>query len=206
MVEYWEKRHHFFGPENAFLPLTLDKGLQDGKVALEFGYAKLLPVKADPSGRNVMFINPAVQDKTKYSRESLIRATWYMIHAALEDEVTEKKGMLVAAFPRDAHFSQLDRKFMVMNMASLKGCLPVRMSGLHMCHPPTFFRIVFPFMQMVMGAHLRKRFHIHAGSDDKVLESLETYGLERKNLPTELGGQIALDHQGFLDDRRQEEK
>jgi hypothetical protein len=205
LTEYWEKRLEVFGPEKAFLPLHLDKALKDDMVAVDMGVLRLLPVKADPGGRSSLFLDPSRQDLSKYTRESMIRVYWYLFHVALEDQDTQKKGLVLIGFPKNAKFSQFDRTLVKMMMRSVKGQLPVRLAAIHMCHPPAAFQVIFPFLKILLGERLRKRFKVHGGSEEKVLERLAQFGLERTNLPTELGGQIVLDHEGWLEDRKLDE-
>jgi hypothetical protein len=205
MAKYWEKRLVIFGPDRAFLPLTQDQALKDDAVAMGFGFFQLTPCK-DPSGRSIIFVDPSRQDKTKYERESMARSMWYVMHAALEDSETQKKGLVAMAYPKKAKFAQLDRGLAKLNMESIKGCVPVRMSVVHLCHPPTFFRIVFPIFKVFMGERIVKRFRVHAGPDESVLEKLATFGLTKDFVPSELGGNIVLDHKAWLSDRKADGK
>ena len=179
--------------------------MKDHMVALGRGFARLLPGK-DPSGRAVMFIDPSVQDKTKYTRESMLCSVWYMVHAALESESCQQKGGIFIGYPRDAKFSQVDRTLMKMNMASIKGILPIRVSAILMCHPPTFFSVIFPFFQLFLGERLRKRIRVYSGSDASVLAKLDKLGLEKKTIPKEMGGDYVLDHNAWLEARAKEGK
>jgi hypothetical protein len=157
-------------------------------------------------GRSVIIVDPSKQEGSKYARESMVRVVWYMIHAALEDEETQKKGIVVIANPKNAKFSQFDQKQDSMIVASLKGILPMRLSEIHICNPPYFFRILFPIVKIFVGERLRKRVNVHSGSDEKVLDRLDKFGLKREDLPSDLGGQIVLDHDGWLEDRKHDGK
>jgi hypothetical protein len=89
---YWDKRLEIFGPDRAFLPLTLTGGGalgEGGIVALKRGFIRILPEKADPGHRIVLFGDPSLQDKTKYSTVEMAHAVWYMVHAALEDKQSD---------------------------------------------------------------------------------------------------------------------
>jgi CRAL/TRIO domain len=174
--------------------------LKDDKVALGFGFIKLVPAK-DPSGRSITYFDVSRQDKSKYERKSMTRAMWYVFHAALEDEETQKKGIVILVIPRDSKLSQFDRKLGQMNADSLKGCIPIRMSASHICHPPTFFNVIFPIIKLLMGERLRKRTLVHGGSEEKVLETMATFGLTKDRLPEEFGGDIGPFHQEWLASR-----
>lgn len=201
LVGYWDRRLELFGPEKAFLPLTLDGTLEDDSIALKRAFIQSTE-RIDESGRRIIFVDPSRLDKTKYKRESMVRTAWYMVHAVLEDETTQKKGVVFLACPRRAKMSNVDRKLMAMNVASIRGCLPLRLSALHICHPPTFFGILFPLIRLLLGARLRERIRVHTGSDEKVLASLNEFGIAKDSVPNELGGNIVLDHARWLEDRK----
>jgi CRAL/TRIO domain len=203
LIRYWNKRLEVFGPDRAFLPLTLTQALVDDESALEIGFARLVEGTIDPIGRGVMFVDPSKQDKTKYSRESMVRAMWYMIHAALEVESTQRYGLVTLAFPRNAKFSQSDRHLDNMIIDSLKGYLPVRLSAIHICHPPSFLRIIFPIIKMFLGERLRKRVRVHGGSIPYVLNLLADFGLSKEMLPVEIGGDKVLDQEKWLQLRKE---
>ena len=201
LVQYWTKRLDIFGSECAFLPLTQDGALKDDQVALGIGFLKLLPAK-DVSGRSIMFADPSKLDKSKYERKSLVRSVWYVCHAALEDEETQKKGMIFISFPRHAKLTNFDRELVQMNIDSIKGCLPIRLSAMHVCYPPVFFRLIFPIMKILMGERLRKRIVVHGGSEEYVLKTLSKFSLTKDHLPVDLGGNIGPFYEDWLTSRR----
>jgi hypothetical protein len=190
-----------FGPEKAFMPLTLSKALKDDNVALSTGFFSLMGTK-DASGRSIIFIDPSKQDKSKYPRESMCRAVWYICHAALENEMSQKRGVINIAYPHHAKLSQIDRPLIKMNIESIKGCIPVRQSGSHICHPPSFVSLLLPILKVFMGERLRKRLQIHSGSTGKVLQHIAAYGLPKEAMPTDLGGDAVVDHLHWLELRR----
>jgi hypothetical protein len=204
MVAYWEKRLEVFGSERAFLPLTLTSGIltDHDMVALRIGFVRTLPEKVDPGDRTILFADPSRQDHKLYDTINMVRATWYMLHAALEDDDTQRKGIIMMVYPHNAKLAQFDRNLAKQVMGGIKGCLPVRLTALHVCHPPAFFQIVFPILKLLFGTRLRERIQIHYGSQEHVLERLETkFGLSRTKLPRDLGGSVTLDHHKWLDDR-----
>jgi hypothetical protein len=57
-----------------------------------------------------------------------------------------------------------------------------------------------------MGDRLRKRVRVHSGSEQKVLKALEKqFGLTKDVLPSDIGGNIVLDHGQWLADRLEED-
>lgn len=201
LVKYWKKRLELFGEAKAFRPLTLVNAYGNDDVALKIGYLQILSSK-DNTGRAVVLMEPKKLDKTKYSRESLVRAVWYIFHTALEETTAQQKGVVILGNLKDVHISQIDKKQMRMNLDSIKGCLPVRLSAIHMVHPPSFLKVIFPFMKVLLGARLRKRIKIYNGSDEETVKSLEKFGLTTEHLPVELGGKVCLDLGAWIDERR----
>jgi hypothetical protein len=186
--------------------LTQKEALREDAIVLEMGFCKLVGTK-DLSGRSIILVDPSCQDRSKYTRESMTRSLWYMIHATLEeDEMTQKRGVIFMIYPHNARLAQFDRTQAKMNIESIKGCLPVRVSAFHICHPPTFFAIVFPIFKLCLGDRMRKRVRVHSGSEQKVLKALEAFGLTKDVLPSDLGGNIVLDHEQWLADRLMEDR
>ena len=148
-------------------------------------------------------MDPSVQNKSLYERESMARSVWYVVHAALEAESVQQRGVVFIGYPRNTQLSQMDRALVKINVDSFKGCLPIRLSAMHMCHPPTFFQVIFPFVKMLMGERLRKRLKVHAGQNDVVLKKLEKYGLTLDKVPTDIGGAVVLNHTDWLAKRKE---
>lgn len=191
-----------FGPTKAFLPLTQDRALKDDSLALKIGFFRLVPNK-DASGRSIITGDPTRQDFTKYTTESMIRAVWYIFHAALEDEDTQKRGVVFVANLTSANIRLLDHELARALALSVTGCIPVRLSGIHGCKPPLLFWAIFPVLKILMGETLRKRIKFHSGDTNRILlASLAKYGLAQNTIPPELGGGAVLNHIKWLEERR----
>lgn len=201
LVKYWDKRLEIFGPDRAFLPLTLEGALKDEDKALKAGFVRLIAGVKEPGGRSILYADPS-RYASKHERLTTVRALWYVMHAALEDEETQKKGFVIIADPRNAKISQTDTKMDKLNIESIRGCIPARVAAMHLCHMPIFFSIIFPVIKVFLGARLRQRIRLHSGSVEHVLKRLEVFGLTRDKLPEQLGGTYNLDHEKWLADRR----
>ena len=203
-AKYWKLRVEVFGPEKAFQKFTQAEALKDDAVALSIGVFNVVGTK-DSQGRGILFMDPSKQDHDKYTRESMLRTIWYKVHCALEDEETQRHGLVFVACPKKVRMGQFDRGLSQRMIPAIQGCLPVRVSGFHICHPPTFFAIIFPLVKVFMNERMKKRIQVHRGSDEKVLKALEKYGLTKDCLPTLLGGGIVLDPPVWLEKRREQE-
>ena len=121
-----------FGPEKAFQPITQSEACSDDKVAFDHGIARLMVKRdngkfvlvKDPSGRGIAFGDPSRQDFSKYSTLSMARTVWYMLHAVMEDEETQKKGFIMIMYPHNAKMKQFNRELAKHITSSIKGCLP----------------------------------------------------------------------------------
>lgn len=164
------------------------------------GFIRVLENCKDPTGRQILFLDPSCQDRTKYTRESMTRSLWYVLHKiVMNDITTQQKGIIFIGYPKHVKHEQFDRIQVKMNIESIKGCLPLRLSAIHMCHPPTIFQIIFPIVSLFLGERIRKRVRIHSGSIEKVVQELTNpYGITKDKLPTIIGGTIQLNHKEWL--------
>lgn len=203
LCRYWEKRLELFGPDKAFLPLTLEGMFSDNEDGINLGLATLLPGVKGPAGRSVVLFDPALQDASKYTRAQMVKAFWYIIFSALEDENAAKHGIFFISCTKNVKFSQFDPKLNKMIIGSMQGCLPVRISCIAICYPPTFFRAIWPVIKAIMGSRLRKRIKVMSGSDESVVKQLEAIGLAKEQLPELLGGTLKVDHIAWLKTHKQ---
>lgn len=203
-VKYWDRRLQVFGPEKAFLPLTLDGALKDDEVALSVGFMTLNKRKHE-SGRNIIFADPAKQQFDKYSTDSMIRAIWYIFHTALEDEETQKQGVVFLCDLSKAAVNLLDHELCRVVALSVTGCIPVRLSGIHGCYPPAVFWILFPIIKVLLGERLGKRIKIHSGAKKRVHAELTKYLMPIHVVPSQLGGQLELDNAAWIEERRSQQ-
>jgi len=90
------------------VPLHSSKAMLGDERTLDFGFFTLTGTH-DASGRSIMYADPSKQDKTKYPRESMCRTLWYVLHAALENEMTQRRGVVVIAYPHNVKLGQFDR-------------------------------------------------------------------------------------------------
>ena len=191
-----------FGEEKAFRKLSQAEALRDDQTALKIGFQRDLGV-ADPSGRALIYADPSRLDSSKYPRESMVRALFYTVQKVLESRPdAQKHGVVLVAYPHHAKLGQLDRKLMKTNAAIMKGAMPVRISGIHICNPPAFFQLIYPIIKLLLGERLRKRINLHAGNEGHIHERLSKFGLTKDHLPVDLGGNVVLDHEKWLAELR----
>jgi hypothetical protein len=76
--------------------------------------------------------------------------------------------------------------------------------SLHTVKAGFFEKVIYPIIRLFMSERMRNRIHLHHDSADaNFLTKLnEKYGLSKDVLPTELGGSVALDSLGWIEERK----
>jgi hypothetical protein len=176
--------------------LRLTKNIED---ILRMGVINLFPCQ----GRCMVFMYPKALDRSRYTIPLFLQAFWYAAHAALENECTARYGFVVIGFPDNLSPKQWDFPLARACAESVRGALPMRVSGYHICNPAHFTAALWPVCRLILGERLRKRFILHYGSREKTLECLEqTFGFERAQLPLPIGGEQEIDFKRWLEERR----
>mmetsp|Transcript_15549 Transcript_15549/g.21241 ORF Transcript_15549/g.21241 Transcript_15549/m.21241 type:complete len:298 (-) Transcript_15549:278-1171(-) len=199
-VSYWDKRIELFG-EKAFSPLTLSGPLKDDREALNTGFCRLLPSKEE-TGRSILFFDPALLDDSRYSRDSMLRAIWYIVHVALQDEETQRRGFIfMNNNGNDPKISQFDRVLVSQCAKSVQHELPVLVGALYILHIPKLFSVLLNVVKHALGSSLSKQMKVVSGSDETVLEKLEKHDMRKEHMPKDLGGGHDLDHEAWIQQR-----
>jgi CRAL/TRIO domain len=198
--KYWTQRVEMFGPDRAFGPLTIEADEED---ALMAGVLELLPLRHS-TGRAILVFRPGNHNPALYTREAMGRACWHVFHGALHDnEETQKKGVIILDDLSGFQMTQFDRKFVKMMMKSVQGSMPIRLSCVHICHPPSFLQLVLPFVMAFMHERVKKRLKFHFGrTTDKLMEDLSKYRLSESHLPTSLGGTASANTAKWIETRK----
>ena len=200
--QYWDKRVEIFG-EKAFESLSQVR--ESDTVALNCGLLQI-PGTYDPKGRAILLFDQSKHDKEAYDIPSMLRVVWYQMHCVLKaSESAQKHGVVILAHPKHAKFVQFDRHLDKALMMSIRGAIPVRIAAIHVCHPPSFFTILWPVAKVFLGERIRKRVRVHSGSEAKVLKALQKFGMEKEMIPTCLGGSEELDHEAWIRARHKAE-
>lgn len=206
LTRYWNERIRLFGPEKAFLSLSWDGALCDDYAASRLGVFTILPSQ-DLDGSSLLWIDASAFPPRNQgvSRVSTCRYLWYIIHEALKNENSQIHGIVILLFSRQAmHWNQFDRERVRLNVTSVKGCLPVRVKAIYICQPPAWLSLAWPIGRMLMGERLSRRVSLLSGSQKAVIEQLEQqYGLSADRIPIDIGGNLQLGDETFLESCRQ---
>jgi CRAL/TRIO domain len=207
-AKYWDKRVEIFGADRAFRALTAESMLPDSK-PMEIGAMQVIRRHKtatdddEEDERDMLYVDVSKVEPSLYSRESGCRAFWYFFHSLLEDEQVQKRGLIVINYSEHFGLKNRDPPFVRMCIGSLQGCLPIRLSAFHGCHPPKMFRLVTRIFLAFLGERLRKRVLPHFGSHEAVVNVLvNKYSIPRHCIPTDIGGDRELDVLAWLQERR----
>lgn len=210
LLRYWNQRVTLFGHEKAFFPMTWDGAMsrEEDRIALKYGYCRIVPRKkkgtTEPP-RTLVLYDPSRQDPTQYPRESMVRAMWYMAHAAIASDPLTSTTASIVMFGNFRNFHRsADRHLAKALLESMKKCLPIRVATYHVCHPTPMLRIMAPLVLWILGSKARQRIRIHTGSDQDILrELINETGWSKHDIPTDLGGTVNVYHEKWLDERIQ---
>lgn len=190
---YWEIRCATFGEERCFEPLTLAGAMRDEVLPmLNQRIWQRLPYP-DTAGRSILYMQPNRRNFSIYSVEQEDRAFFYLLETIIEDPDLRRRGVIIVCDGRNMTRKHYSRK--VQRLAKcLDGVFPIHLRAGHFCHPSNvYFYIIHPVVKHFLPHDVRLRVKIHHGSTAEVLRSLEGYCLPRKVMPTELGGDVAVD-------------
>ena len=100
-----------------------------------------------------------------------------------------------------------DRKLDNLMLQYSNEAWPVRFVGFHYCFDSKLQELVLPFGMYMMGSALRARFRLHPGSRKRTrIQDLGEFGISPDCLPVMMGGQLDMDIEAFLQERRKAEK
>eukprot|EP00752_Nemacystus_decipiens_P008831 g7882.t1 len=192
--KFWKVKVALCGEENAARPIRAS----DAREGLDREFCQIVPGSRDREGRHVVVVNTGQADKS-LDRTVRVLAVWYVLLAALEDVETQRKGFCFVVNLKTSRISQVDQKFNKMVLDSIQGTLPVRVGSMNMCYAPSFFRVIWMVISTFLHERVRQRFRFFYGTDQAVLEALEST-VAPENLPPPMG-QKPLDFQGWLAER-----
>lgn len=208
-AKYWTKRLAMFGSARAFCPMTAQSMAPDIRPLTTGSIQVIRRAKTDPNAdeRDYLFMDTSKLEPSQYSKESGCRAMWYFFHTLLEDEQVQKRGMIAVSFNAHATNRNRDPRLMRMCVNSFLGCLPIRLSAFHVCHPPTIARLVVAVFSTVIGERLRRRVLMHTGNYETVVQHLEKkFRIPGSAVPMDMGGSLRLDIDAWLAQRTAENR
>ena len=173
---------------------------------IQCAVAQTLPNR-DRSGRTILFGDPSRKDMTVYSTHRQMMAMWYTMETIIEDEESRNRGLVCLTTAKTySSGSAMDLKFTRYTIKLVGEIFPVHLCSIHFCHPSKVAHyVIFPALKFVLGKNMRLRFNTHYGTDTEVMMQLETFGLHRSILPSELSGDVQLDFKQWIHERLSKE-
>ena len=201
LARYWQFRLNAFGENRCFQPLTLAGSMIDEVVPMiNHRIYNVLPV-TDTAGRAIIFVDSSKRNYDKFSADQEVRVYLYILQTIAEDRQLCRRGITFLSTGKHSERKHFSRKFAQLRREA-EDCSPLHVRASHLCQPSTIMSyVIHPIMKHFMPQDFRLRFRLHHGSDEEVLRALEGYCLPRDRVPTELGGDVALDMNQWVLDR-----
>ncbi|KAL7563559.1 hypothetical protein ACA910_002226 [Epithemia clementina (nom. ined.)] len=209
LCRYWKERLALFGPERAFLPLTLTGTgalTHQDLLTLRAGYPALLP-NATTGHKCILFDRRSkVPDVTT---EGVLRCLFYLFKVLAESDFSQQVdgviALVVAATPR-CKDSDMDWDYAHRATALVASVFPVQ-SQVHLLSvpqqklPSLATKLVTGIVQLIREyaarqtrsrslVHTKIQVHVQTpGGQNTILDELLALGLSKKSVPHFYGGQ-----------------
>lgn len=194
VVKYWKRRADVFGPNRAFLPLSLTGNGAMSKEAIEcLKSSQVVRLPHNKHGRAVSCCDQSRRSKAR--REILSQCSFFNGQMMSEDEASQVVGyeMLVPVYGKENN-----DKFASENMNAILNTFPVRLQCWHFvnCLPEwkedsSRFEIIAKGIKVLierMGKNVSTYFHFSQKKKQDIMKELEAHGYERTGVPSSLGG------------------
>jgi hypothetical protein len=160
---------------------------------LGLGAVRILP--KDSMGRSVLYYHQSPLNRIDIM--TALRYTFYFATVALEDDLSQRHGVVLLGDTNDSRQDNFNRKRARLLLELLRDCLPLRIRAVHICFPAikSVGKLFLPAILWLMGRSMRRRTLIHAGCVDELLLDLQEFGMTKKGIPEDFGG--AYGAQGF---------
>ena len=194
MAAYWKGRVSVFGPDLAYLPMTLSQAVRDEMMSIATRRIwQVLPV-TDAAGRAVLFFTPSRRNFAEYSVQREMRCLWYLLETIIESPDLRQRGVVIVVNLQNTDWRHTSGTFAKQYSAIIDGAMPIRLRAVHACHPSALiYYFISPLARRLMPQNVRLRHKLHSGSIEEVLSILQGYCLPRDRLPVEIGGSINID-------------
>ena len=126
--------------------------------------------------------------------------------SALEDDETQKKGIVFIGYNLDRPVVEEDRERLKYNAQIVEG-VPFRMACMHVCYNTSILRPIISLTMMLLARRNRIRIRTHFGAHLEVQYALMTFGIPNFLLPVSGSGEMVLEyHLGWIGRRMAEER
>ena len=194
MAAYWKGRVSVFGPDLAYLPMTLAQAVRDEVMNIATRRIwQILPV-TDAAGRAVLYFSPSRRNFAEHGVQREMRCLWYLLETIIEAPDLRRRGVVIVCNLQNTDWSHISGTFAKQYSAIIDAAIPVRLRAVHACYPSALtYYFISPLARRLLAQNVRLRHKLHSGSKEEVLAILQGYCLPRDRLPTEMGGGITVD-------------
>ena len=202
-----------FGEDKAFLPMTLDGALKDDDDDDATEEVLGMPIFRETGAKDnygqVLFLLDLESFKTsKLDDNALTRAVLYVVQSRMEaDEDAQRRGVVLQILPARSP-KMWNMRFTKNILSWMRTGAPVRIACIQVFHTtPGLFNVMFHIMRTLAG-ELACRMKIFGdggktNNNALLLAKLQSFGVEKSQLVTQLGGDLVLpDRQQWLQERR----
>jgi len=182
--------------KNAFGSLS-DQKLSDCKVTQSQVVASLLyicPTRL-PDGSALVYVRMKNHNPKEYETSQTIRYWHFIFLSAIKmDPNLARTGLTIVNNFAGATLENADLGVARGIVSAVSKCMPVRIRGINLVNPPWVFRFIIPIMKSLFSAKLGQRINVIVNLEDLTTVS----NIPVTALPTELGGELVIEHPDIL--------
>ena len=224
LVLYWTERLAAFGPDRAFLPLTLTgRGAltQADILSLQAGYPCVLPDTTTVNGGQQVVFGDRRQYVQAATTQTRVRSAFYLCHLLAQDDRAQTKGVLLFILLVMPRVQGFDRAFVQKSFSLAVHVFPI-VFYVHLlnCLPKTPAKryavqdIISSYVLEVMDlGFCATQLTVHIEREPgQLLQELLDLGLTKEGIPTSIGGTWTYDQvavwcreRARIDEQRQDE-
>ena len=166
-VLYWKNRVQLFGPEKAFLPMTLDGAMKDDIDMLSKGFIRLLPGEA-----RVFWIESSRFCAKTDDVRSVARCVWYTQSQALAESPEMQKMGAVFVLDVGHQVDGRSRSLCDSISQALMDVFPLRFQKLYVVNAPLLIHTICNVFKLLLKPCLRDRVKIYGQVPTKLEKKL----------------------------------
>lgn len=195
-------RVKLFGPDKAFLPMTISGAMQDSFDALSTGFFQV--IGTDAHGRAIFYHEKPRADPRIHHRSNLLRSLFYMIHVTASDQKFQKKGSVFILNFTTVTMKDHDRIY-AKTFSQIAEAGFIKIKAVHLTSPNHWLMppsLIMPVILYVMAKKFRVRMNFYES-----LADLEDYGLSLSGvLSPRSSSQNEESFEGWLNEQAQRER
>jgi len=157
---------------------------------LETGKFTVLPTR-DGSGAAIAVFTARLHYPEISNHQTTLQGVVYQLDVALESTETQRRGLIFIYDMSDSKYGNFDYDLSQKILTLLKGAYPARLKKVLIVTAPLWFKAPFKILRLFVREKLRDRVYTVS------LPQL-TLHLPADSLPTELGGNLKVDHGAWL--------